>query len=214
MKSTLKIGVLASSKATDLQAIIDAIRHKKLGAEIVALISDKKDAYALARAKAQGIAAIFLDPKQFTTIEDKEKRREAYDREAVKILESHGADLILLIGYMRIISPYFVKKYPNRIMNIHPSLLPEFAGGMDLNVHEEVLKAKKEVTGCTLHFVSEGVDEGPIILQKKVKIEKNDTPDSLKEKVQEAEQEILVKAIQLYSEGKISVKGNVVEIRQ
>ncbi|MDP3765909.1 MAG: phosphoribosylglycinamide formyltransferase [Nanoarchaeota archaeon] len=205
----LSIGVLASTKATDLQAVINAIESKKLNAKISVVISDKENAYALERARKHNIEAVFIDAKSkdIADIKDKDKKREAFDKKAAAALDKHNVDLILAIGYMRIISPWLVEKYRNKIMNIHPSLLPAFAGGMDKDVHAEVLKAGVKETGCTLHFVDESVDGGPIIMQKKVKVEKNDTVEKLKEKVQKAEQEIIIKAIRLYDEGKIEVKN-------
>ena len=205
----INIGVLASTKATDLRAVIDAIEAKQLNAKISVLISDKEDAYALGKARKHGIEAVFIDPKSgdLMKIKDKEERRIAFDKKVSEALEKHKVELIIAIGYMRIISPWLVEKYRNRIMNIHPSLLPAFAGGMDMDVHAEVLKAGVNETGCTLHFVTEDVDSGPMILQKKVPVEENETVDSLKEKVQKAEQEIIVKAIKLYSEGRLKVEG-------
>jgi len=201
----VNIGVLASTKATDMQAIIDAINAGKLDARISVVISNKKDAYALERAKKHNIRAIFLDPTG--------KEKGEYDKEIGRVLQNEKVELVLLIGYMKIISPWLVKKWKNRIMNIHPSLLPAFAGGMDKDVHKEVLNAKVKVTGATLHFVTEDVDSGPIILQKEVRIEENETVGTLKEKVQKAEQEIILKAIRLYSEGKIRVEGSKVVVK-
>ncbi len=200
----LRIGILASTKGTDMHAIIEAIGSKKLNAVISVVISNKKDAIALEGARKHKIKAAFIDSK--------DKTRKQFDQETSKELEKNKVELILLIGYMRFLSPWFVTKYKNRIMNIHPSLLPKYAGGMDKDVHAEVLKNKGKETGATLHFVDEGADTGPIIMQKKVKIEKNDTIDSLKEKVQKAEQEIIVKAIGLFENGKISVEGKKVII--
>lgn len=200
----LNIGVLASTKATDMQAVIDAINAKNLNAKISVVISNKKDAYALERARKHKIESVFIDSKG--------KQREEFDREVASVLDKYKANIILLIGYMRILSPWFVNKYKNKIMNIHPSLLPAFAGGMDKDVHAEVLKAGVKETGCTLHFVDESVDGGPIIIQKKVKVDKNETVDSLKEKVQKAEQEIIVKALKLYGLRKIKVNGGKVTI--
>ena len=210
----INIGVLASTKATDLQAVIDAIENKQLNAKISVVISDKEDAYALERARKHNVDAVFIDAKakDILKIEDKEERREAFDKKVAAELEKHKVDLILAIGYMRIISKWFVDKYPNKIMNIHPSLLPAFAGGMDKDVHAEVLKAGIKETGCTLHFVDESLDGGPIILQKKVPVDENDTVESLKERVQKAEQEIIIKAIKLYEQGRLKVEGNKVEI--
>jgi phosphoribosylglycinamide formyltransferase-1 len=200
----IRLGILASTKGTDMQAIIDAIESGKLDAEISVVISNKKDAYALERAKKHNIKAIFLDPKG--------KEREEYDKEISRILEEENVDLILLIGYMKLISPWFVKKYENRVMNIHPSLLPAYAGGMDLNVHEEVLKRGCKITGASLIFIDEGADTGPIILQKAVYVDDNDTPETLKGKVQKAEQEILLEGIRLFAEKKLKVEGKRVRI--
>ena len=191
----LKLAILASTKATDMQAVIDAIEQKRLNAAISIVISNKADAYALERAKKHNINAVFIEPKG--------KDKETYDKEISKVLDDNKIDLILLIGYMRYLSPWFVNKYRWRVMNIHPGLLPKFAGGMDKNVHQAVLDAGEKVTGCTLHFVDEGADTGPIIMQKEVKIEKGETADTLKEKVQKAEQEVLLKAIDLFEKGKI-----------
>lgn len=200
----LNIGVLASTRGTDMQTVIDEIEAGKLDAKISIVISNKKDAYALERARRHNIKAVFIDGKG--------KEREEFDREVAKVLDENKVGLILLIGYMRYLSRWFVNKYRNKIMNIHPSLLPAFAGGMDLNVHEEVLKHGCKVTGCTLHFVDEGADTGPIIAQKAVIIEEDETVNSLKEKVQRAEQEIIIKAIKLFAENKIKVDGRKVKI--
>lgn len=201
----LKIGILASTKGTDMQAVIDAIKSRKLNAVISVVVSNKKDAYALERARSNGIKAVFIDAEG--------KERESYDKEVAKELDKNNVSLILLIGWMRILSPWFVSKYKNRIINIHPSLLPAFAGGMDKDVHQKVLERGCKVTGCTLHFVDESIDEGPIIMQKAVEIAEGETADSLKEKVQKAEQEIILKALDLFAKGKIEVKGKRVGIK-
>ncbi|MDP6139291.1 MAG: phosphoribosylglycinamide formyltransferase [Candidatus Woesearchaeota archaeon] len=202
----LNIGVLASTKATDLQAVIDAIQAKQLNSKISVVVSNKGDAYALERAKKHNIEAVFINSK--------DKGREDFDREVSDVLEKYDVDLILAIGYMRILSGWFVNKWKNKIMNIHPSLLPAFAGGMDKDVHAEVLKAGVKETGCTLHFVTEEVDSGPIIMQKKVDVAENETIESLKAKVQKAEQEVIVKALKLYDEGKMKVEGSKVVISE
>ena len=201
----LKIAVLGSTKGTDFQAIIDAIGSKQLkDVEISFVLSNKEDAYILERARKHNLKAIFLSAKG--------KEREEYDKEVDKLLSDKEIELVLLIGYMKIISPWFVKKWLNKVMNIHPSLLPKYAGGMDLNVHKEVLENKDKVAGCSLIFIDEGADTGPIILQKEVPVEENETIDSLKEKVQKAEQEILIKGIELFRDNKIIVEGNKVNI--
>jgi len=202
---TLSIAVLASTRATDLLGIMEAIKKKELNARVKILISDRKDAGALDKAKAYGIPFLYLNPKDFPS-------KEAFDEKIAGLLEKEGIELILLIGYMRFLSKEFVQKFKNKIMNIHPSLLPAFGGGMDKNVHEAVLASGVKVTGCTLHFATEDIDSGPIIMQKTVEIAENESIDSLKEKVQEAEQQVLVKAIKLFSEGKIKVEGKKVKV--
>ncbi len=201
----LRIGVLGSTKGTDLQAIIDSIEKKELEAEISIVISNKKDAFILERAKKHGIDNAFLHPKKINTKEENEK-------ELAKILKEKKIDLVILIGYMKILAPSFIKEFQWKIINIHPSLLPMFAGEMDANVHEKVKNMGLRETGCTLHFVTENVDEGPIIMQKKVAVYPNDTSESIKEKVQKAEGTVLVKAIKLFSNDKIIVKKGKVEI--
>lgn len=207
----IKIGVLASTRATDLQAVIDAISSKKLNAAISVVISDRQDAYALERAKNNSIKSVFVNPKNFSAEangqKDREKLRENFDMEVASILDKCNVDLILLVGYMRILSPWLVRKYKNKIINIHPSLLPKYAGRMDMDVYAEVLKNNEKITGATLHFVDEGTDTGQIILQKEVKISEDETIGSLKEKVQKAEQEIIIKAINLFDKGKIRIEG-------
>ena len=201
----MKIAVLGSTRGTDLQYIIDAIESGKLtDAEISAVISNKKDAGILERARKHNITAVFIDSSG--------KSREDFDKEIIKILEEKGVELVLLIGYMRFISKPFVEKYRNRIMNIHPSLLPAFAGGMDKNVHAAILEHGCKVTGCTLHFVDEGADTGPIIIQKAASIGEDDNVDSLKEKVQKLEGEALIEGIGLFRDKKLKVEGRVVHI--
>jgi len=203
----LKIGILGSTRGTDMEGIIQAIRKGELKAEISIVISDRKDAYILERAKKYGIPFLYISPRKFPS-------REEFDQEISRIMKEKGVELILLIGYMRILSPSFVKEWENRIMNIHPSLLPAFAGGMDLNVHEEVIKRGVKVTGCTLHFVDKGTDTGPIILQEPVRIKDEDTPETLKKRVQEAEQKIIVEGIKLFQEGRLLVEEGRVKIKK
>ena len=200
---TIKLGVLASTRGTDLQAIIDEIEAGHLDAEVSCVISNK-DCGALEKARNHGIDTIFIDTK--------DKEREAFDREVAEELDKRGVELILLIGYMRFLSPWFVHKYENKVMNVHPSLLPAFAGGMDLNVHKAVLEQGAKVTGCTVHFIDEGADTGPIIIQKQIPVEENDTEETLKEKVQALEKEAFIEAINLFKDGKLRVDGRRVHI--
>lgn len=177
----LHLGILGSTRGTDLQAIIDAIETNKLAANIDVVISNKADAYILARAKKHNLKTIF--------IESKEKTRESYDAEVLAELHKFPLDYVLLIGYMRILGAEFIRSFPRKIINVHPSLLPAFAGGMDTNVHAEVLAAGVKETGCTFHYVDTGIDTGEIILQKRCAIELNDTVETLKNKVQKLEGE-------------------------
>ncbi len=193
-----RIGVLASTKGTDLQAIIDEMKVEKMpGVELAVVVSNKKNAYALERAASQGYKTVFIDPK--------DKTREQYDEELVKVMKENKVDLVCLIGYMRILTSAFVREFPRKIINVHPALMPKFSGPgfFGANVHEEVLKAGEKETGCTIHFVDEGVDTGEIILQKKVAVDPDDTPDTLKAKVQELEKKAYPQVILEFAEGKI-----------
>lgn len=176
------IAVLASTKGTDLQAIIDEIKAGKMsGINLAVVLSNKKDCYALVRAKEQGLKTFFVDPKNKTSQE--------FDEKMAKILAQEKVDLVVLVGYMRILTSTFVRKFRNRIINVHPALIPKFCGKdfFGKSVHEAVLKAGEKETGMTIHYVDEGVDTGRIILQKKCPISPNDTPETLKEKVQTLE---------------------------
>lgn len=182
MSKTFKIGVLASTRGTDLQAIIDEMKAGKMpNIELACVISNKKDAYALERAKTQGYRAIFVNPLNRT--------REEFDIKVTELLEKYQVDLVVLVGYMRILSTAFIKKFKNRIINVHPALIPKFSGAnfFGANVHEAVLAAKEKETGMTIHFVDEEVDHGKIILQKTCPVFPDDTPDTLKARVQELE---------------------------
>lgn len=186
----IKLGVLGSTKGTDLQAIIDSIDQEKLDATVEVVISNSSNAYILERAANHNIPNYFISHL--------DKNREQFDDEISAILKKHEVDLVLLIGFMRILSSKFCKEWSGRILNVHPSLLPKYAGGMDMNVHEEVIKNRDMETGCTIHFVTEDVDSGPILIQKKCSVNINDTPDSLKKKVQTLEGEAFIDAIKLF----------------
>ncbi len=202
----MKIAVLGSTRGTDLQGILDAIANNTLwDVDIEFVLSNKKDATILERARQHGLKAIFLDPKG--------KRRVDYDAEITQLLEAHHVELVVLIGYMKLMSADFVQRWLNKVMNIHPSLLPAFAGGMDRNVHKEVLARGCKVTGASLIFIDEGADTGPIISQGVVPVLQNDTIDTLKVKVQALEQRLLVEALGQYRDGHISVVGHKVLVR-
>jgi len=185
----IKLGVLGSTNGTDLQAILDSIASGELIGEISVVLSNRKKAYILERAKNHNVPAFFLSPKK--------KSREEFDDKMTTILKEHGVDLVLLIGFMRILSTKFCQEWRDRILNVHPSLLPKYAGGMDTNVHEDVLKNGDVETGCTIHFVTDEVDGGPILIQKKCNIKPNETVDTLKTKVQQLEGTAFIEAIQL-----------------
>ena len=185
----IRLGVLGSTKGTDLQAILDAIHNDVLDAEVVVVVSNRKNSYILERAEKHNISNIFVTHKG--------KTRGEFDREITTALLQHNADLVLLVGFMRILSTEFCRKWQDRILNVHPSLLPKYAGGMDTNVHEEVLRTGDVETGCTIHFVTEEVDTGPILIQKKCAVDGEDTVESLKIKVQQLEGMAFIEAIEM-----------------
>jgi len=204
----LLLGVLASGRGSNLQAIIDAIETGTLDARIVVVISNKREAPALDRARRHGITEIFLDPKPFSGRPD---TREAYDRALLDILQKYEAELVLLAGYMKIVTSVLVQAYPNRIMNIHPALLPAFPG---LDVQKKALEHGVKISGCTVHFVTEGVDEGPIIVQAAVPVLESDTAEALSARILEQEHRLYPRAVQLYAEGKLQVEGRCVRIQK
>ncbi len=185
----MHLAILGSTNGTDMQAIIDAIEAKQLDAKIEIVISNKADAHILERAVKHGIKNLYIDGSK--------KSREEYDELVMAELKKYPIDLILLIGYMRILSEPFVQAFPDQILNVHPSLLPAFAGGMDKNVHAQVLKSGAKNSGCSIHFVDEGVDTGKVLLQKKCKIEPGETVESLKNKVQKLEGEAFIEVIKM-----------------
>jgi len=185
----IKLGVIGSTKGTDLQVILDAIGSGKLNAEVSVVLSNQKNAYILERAENHNVPVVFTSHKG--------KSRKEFDAELTAILQEHGVNLVLLIGFMRILSTEFCRRWQDRLLNVHPSLLPKYAGGLDTNVHEEVLKNGDAETGCTVHFVTDEVDGGPILIQKECNVEAHDTVETLKTKVQKLEGEAFIEAIQL-----------------
>ena len=185
----IKLGELGSTNGTDLQAVLDAISYGELIAKVSVVISNNEKAHILDRAKNHDIPAVFIPHRG--------KTREEFDNEMTAVLKNNQIDLILLIGFMRILSSEFCLEWQDRLLNVHPSLLPKYGGRVDTSVHEEVLKNGDAVTGCTIHFVTEDVDGGPILIQKKCDVVQNDTIDSLKTKVQALEGRAFIEAIQL-----------------
>lgn len=202
----LRVAVLASGRGSNLQAIIDAIEAGQVQAKIVAVISNKKEAVALERARKHGLPDLFIDPKPFAGRPDS---RDAYDRALLEVLEKNDVELVLLAGYMKIVTAVLVNAYANRMMNIHPSLLPSFPG---LEVQKKAIDWGCKLAGCTVHFVTEGVDEGPIIIQAAVPILDQDTPDTLAARILEQEHTVYPRAVQLFAEGRLRVEGRRVVI--
>ena len=207
----LKLAVLVSGGGTNLQSIIDSIADGRItNAEIKVVISNNKNAYALERAAKAEIPAKALSPKDFTG-------REAFNDALLQELIDSEADLVVLAGCLVVIPPKIVEHFKNRIINIHPSLIPSFCGKdyYGLKVHEGVLNRGVKVTGATVHFVDDGTDTGPIILQKAVEVHQDDTPKSLQLRVmEEAEWVIMPRAIDLIANGKVKVEGSKALIEQ
>ena len=207
----LKIAVCVSGGGTNLQAIIDGIENQTItNTQIKVVISNNKNAYALERAKQHGIEAVCISPKDYES-------REAFNEDFLAKLDSYNVDLVVLAGFLVVIPPQMIVKYRNRIINIHPSLIPSFCGTgyYGLKVHEGALARGVKVTGATVHFVDEGTDTGPIILQKAVAVEEGDTPETLHRRVMEqAEWIIMPQAINLIANGKVSVTDHKVTIHK
>ena len=185
----LKLGVLGSTRGTDLDAIVSAIDKGILNATIKLVISNKENAYILKRAEKNNIKTMFLSDYSVT--------REKYSSLLNKVFIDNNVDIILLIGFMRILSKSFCQKWDNKILNVHPSLLPRYAGGINNNVHRDVLKNKDSETGCTIHYVTANVDSGPILIQKKCEVQPGDTIESLKDRVQHLEGQAFIEALHL-----------------
>jgi len=200
MAEKLPIAVLISGSGTNLQSIIDAIAANRLDAKIEVVLSNRADAFGLVRAKDHGIPSEVLDHKSFPS-------REAYDQAIVDLLRARGVKLVALAGFMRLLSPVFVAAFSNRIMNIHPALLPSFPG---LHVQKKALEHGVRFSGCTVHFVNEECDEGPIIIQAVVRVFPDDTEVQLAERILKQEHRIYPRAIQLYAQGRLHVVGRKV----
>src|ERR1043166_792091 len=200
MAQKVPIAVLISGSGTNLQAIIDEIEAQRLDATINLVLSNRADADGLTRAKNHGIPTEVLDHKLFAN-------REAFDQAVVDLLQARGVNLVVLAGFMRLLSPVFVKAYSNRIMNIHPALLPSFPG---LHVQKKAVEHGVRFSGCTVHFVNEECDEGPIIIQAVVPVFPDDTEEILAARILQQEHRIYPRAIQLYSEGRLHVDGRKV----
>jgi len=201
----VKIGVLASGKGSNLQAIVDYIKSEKPPFEISIVLSDNPDAFALKRAWKEGIKAMYIPPGKYKTFLEPD-----VEKKYVEILKENGVQLVCLAGFMRVIKKNFLQSFPDSIINIHPSLLPAFPG---LEAWKQALEYGVKFTGCTVHFVEEGVDTGPIIMQAVVPVLPDDTPESLHKRIQEKEHIIYPLSIRLISEGRVSISGRKVLIK-
>ncbi|MGQ3889473.1 phosphoribosylglycinamide formyltransferase [Legionella sp. CNM-1927-20] len=188
----IRLGILGSTRGSNLVAIVEAIKQKTLNASIEIVVSNKAKAPILEKAAHAGLYTAYLSAKGLT--------REEYDCKLSQLLRKYQVDLVVLIGYMRILSAEFIQKWQQKIINIHPSLLPAYAGLMDLEVHQAVLEAGEKHSGCTVHYVNEEVDAGPIILQKQCDILPTDTPEALKTRIQKLEGILLIDAIKTISQ--------------
>ncbi len=198
----MNIAVLVSGRGSNLQAIIDSIENGYLNARISVVVSDVGNAYALTRATNHGIKAVFVDPGSFPS-------KESYEREVLAVLKRHDIELVLLAGYMKILGKSLLSDYKNRILNIHPALLPAFPG---LHAQKQAFEYGVKVAGCTVHFVDEMLDCGPIIVQRCVEVKEDDTDETLAERILEQEHKIYPEAVKLFVENRLIIDGRKVKI--
>lgn len=205
----LNVGVLVSGNGTNLQSIIDKSETGELPARVVVVISNKSDAYALQRAKNHSIPSYVVRPRDFVD-------QVSYEQKMIDILNTHRVELVVLAGFMKILSSHFVQAFRGRIINIHPSLIPSFCGKdfYGMKVHQAVIDYGVKVTGATVHFVDENVDAGPIIIQRTVEVKDNDTAETIALKVHQIEHEILSEAITLFAQGRLKIVGRRVLIEE
>ena len=200
----LNLGVLASGRGSNFQAIIDEIEKGRINAKIQLLIVDNPDAYAIERAKTNGIEYLVIRPKEFSS-------KDNFYLKVAEELKKRNVGLVVLAGFMRIVGKPLIDAFPNRIMNIHPAILPSFPG---LHGQRQALEYGVKISGCTVHFVDEGMDTGPIIIQAAVPVYHDDTEETLSERILKLEHKIYPQAIRLFSEGKLEVNGRIVKIKE
>ena len=205
--SKIGIGVLASGRGTNFEALVRAVRRGDINGEVRVLIANVPDAPVLKRAEAELVPGVTIPHRNF-------KKRAEFEQALVTELRQQDVGLVCLAGFMRILSPVFVKAFENRIMNIHPSLLPAFAGLQGMQVHEAVLAAGVKVAGCTVHFVTGDVDAGPIIVQRAIPVHDADTPESLALRVLVEEHQAFAEAVRLFCDGRLRVEGRRVRVRE
>lgn len=199
----INIAVLISGSGTNLQSIIDNVENRKVNAKIALVLSNEPDAYGLVRAEKHNIPTAVINHRDYKTRED-------FDRAILDLLENYDVDLICLAGFMRLLTPSFLRKYPKKVINIHPAILPSFAGS---HGQEDAFEYGVKFSGCTVHFVDEGVDTGPIIIQSVVPVMQDDTIETLKSRILAQEHKIYSQAIQYFAEGRVEVKGKKVVIK-
>jgi len=202
-ETAVNLGVLISGFGSNLQAIIDAIERGELAARVKVVISNRGDAFGLERARRHGIDALVIEHRKFAS-------REAFDREVLAALQARDVELVILAGFMRLLSPVMIRAFPNRIMNIHPALLPAFPG---LHVQQAAIDHGVRFSGCTVFFVTEGLDDGPIIIQAAVPVYPDYTEQGLSERILAEEHRIYPRAIQLYQQGRLEVRGRKVFVK-
>jgi phosphoribosylglycinamide formyltransferase-1 len=202
MTSPLPIGILISGSGSNLQAIIDAIARRELSAQIQVVISNRADAYGLVRAQQHGIPTVCIDHKEFSS-------REAFEAALIQCLQTYQVELVVLAGFMRVLTSFFVHAFPQRIMNIHPALLPAFPG---IHAQRQALQHGARITGATVHFIDDEMDHGPIITQAAVPVYPDDTEETLSERILAQEHRLYAQAIQLFAEGRLEIRGRSVVV--
>jgi phosphoribosylglycinamide formyltransferase-1 len=202
-KKKIKLAVFVSGRGSNLQAIIDAIEANQIDAVISFVLSDVENCYGLERARRHNLNTVFIDPGKYN-------RKENFDRAILEFLKIRPVELICLAGFMRLLTPLFIKEFPGKIMNIHPALLPSFPG---LTAQKKALVHGVKISGCTVHFVDEGIDTGPIIIQAAVPVLETDTEETLAARILEVEHKIYPQAIQFFAEGRVSINNRQVTIK-
>lgn len=205
----VKIGVLISGSGTNLQSLIDNIENENINGKITVVISNKKDAYGLERARQKNIDTVYVNYKDYESFDK-------FNDAIIEELKSYGVELVVLAGYLKILTSKFIEEYSNRIINIHPSLIPSFCGKgyYGIKIHEEVINYGVKLSGATVHFVDEGADTGPIIIQEAVEVCYDDTAEALQKKILKIEHKILPLAVKYYCEGRIQINGRKVKIKE
>lgn len=197
-----RVGVLISGSGTNLQALIDACDRRELDAAIAVVISNKPDAFGLERARRAGVPAVFVDRTAYTTIA-------AYNQALADVLDAHGVELVVMAGYMRLLGQEVLRPFSHRVMNLHPALLPAFAGASGI---KDAFEYGVKVTGVTVHFADERFDRGPIIVQEPVRIAEDDTVETLEVKIHDVEHRLIVEAVRLYAQGRLAIEGRRVRV--